>query len=259
LQKKELFEDPEFQCKDYSVFGNKEPNMNISWKRPKEIHENPVFSKDGFSRFDVKQGSLGNCWVVASTAILTIHKDLFNRVVPSGQSFEDGKYAGIFHFVMWKDNRWVDVVVDDRLPVDEDGDLVFMTSNTKEEFWSSLLEKAYAKLHGSYTALEGGSGIESMAVYTGGLTEQIMLDKPPKNLFKLMEKAFERSSLLTCSNIVRTQLAIESFQYALGGIERDKLIRATSYQVMATDGQERQLIRLRNPWGSEEWKGAWSD
>lgn len=252
LQQKELFEDPEFPCKLPSVFGSKEPNLKISWKRPGELHENPLFCKDGYSRFDVKQGKLGNCWVVASTAILTIHKDLFSRVVPSGQNFEDGKYAGIFHFVMWKDNRWVDVVIDDRLPVDEDGDLAFMKSNTDGEFWSALLEKAYAKLHGSYTALESGSGIESMAVYTGGLTEQIVLDKPPKNLFKIMEKAFERSSLLTCSNVDEDKCPdgiIPFHEYSITGIKR----------VVAKDGKERRLIRVRNPWGSTEWGGAFSD
>ncbi|CAN7938594.1 unnamed protein product, partial [Ixodes hexagonus] len=257
LQRRELFEDPEFQCKDSSVFGSKQPDMAISWRRPGEISENPLFCKDGFSRFDVKQGSLGNCWVVASTAILTIHKELFNRVVPSGQSFEDGKYAGIFHFVLWKDNRWVDVVIDDRLPVDEDGDLVFMTSNTDGEFWSALLEKAYAKLHGSYKALEGGSGIESMSVYTGGLTEQIILEKPPKNLFKIMEKAFERSSLVTCSNIDKEKCPegiIAFHEYSVTDVKR-----ATVTQVTGTDGEERQLIRVRNPWGSTEWKGSWSD
>ena len=50
-------------------------------------------------------------------------------------------------------NSWFKVVIDDRLPT-KNGELIYMKAGDEAEFWSPLLEKAYAKFHGSYKAIK---------------------------------------------------------------------------------------------------------
>ena len=71
------------------------------------------------------------------------------------QSFED-EYCGMFHFRFWKFGKWFDVVIDDRLPTCENKLLFCSNKKEENEYWCSLIEKAYAKFIGSYAALIDG-------------------------------------------------------------------------------------------------------
>uniref|UniRef100_A0A1I8M4S4 Calpain family cysteine protease n=1 Tax=Musca domestica TaxID=7370 RepID=A0A1I8M4S4_MUSDO len=254
-----LFEDPLFPASDESLMFSRRPDRYIEWLRPHEICDDPQFFVEGYSRFDVQQGELGDCWLLAAAANLTQDSNLFFRVVPPDQSFEEN-YAGIFHFRFWQYGKWVDVVIDDRLPTSR-GELMYMHSAERNEFWSALLEKAYAKLHGSYEALKGGSTCEAMEDFTGGVTEWYDLKEAPQNLFSILAKAAERNSMMGCS--------LEADPNVLEAETPEGLIRGHAYSItkvcmidIATPNRQGKIpmIRLRNPWGNEaEWNGPWSD
>lgn len=101
-----------------------------------------------YCKFTIKslKINLGDCWVVSAIACLSgpDHRELFRRVVPADQGFQDGSYAGIFRFNFWHFGKWEEIIIDDRLPT-ERGNLIFVQSHTRNEFWAALLEKAYAK------------------------------------------------------------------------------------------------------------------
>lgn len=114
--------------------------------------------------------------------------------------------------------------MDDRLPT-INGQLIFCHSNEENEFWSALLEKAYAKyssywstscyffnkicvrrLCGSYGAMEGGTLADALVDFTSGLSEMIELknngyeDEEKRNkLRKSLLHEHENHSLMCCA------------------------------------------------------------
>ena len=102
----------------------------------------------------------------------------------------------------------MEIVIDDRLPT-KNGKLIYLRSTSPNEFWGALLEKAYAKLHGSYKALEGGLTIEAAVDFTGGIPEMIELERTEysrERLFYIMSKADSRQAFMGCALTVSCPL-----------------------------------------------------
>ncbi|XP_063169492.1 calpain-6 [Candoia aspera] len=276
LEQKKLFEDPEFPASDASLF-YLNPLENVEWKRPKEFCEDPHLTVHGISSHDLHQGRLGNCWFVAACSCLALRKNLWQKVFPNikEQDWDQkrpDKHAGIFHFRFWCFGEWIDVVIDDRLPT-VDNKLIYCSSKDPNEFWSALLEKAYAKMAGSYEALDGGSTAEAIVDFTGAVAESINLADgnydhsiiEQVKLFEVLLKVHKRGGLISCYIMPSSSHDFE--------VQTDKgLVKGHSYSVTSilrmSLGQKHLcsvksdklfMIRLRNPWGNKEWKGAWSD
>uniref|UniRef100_A0A8C6XSD7 Calpain 6 n=1 Tax=Naja naja TaxID=35670 RepID=A0A8C6XSD7_NAJNA len=277
LEQKKLFEDPEFPASDVSLFYLNPPLANVEWKRPKEFCEDPHLTVHGISSHDLQQGSLGNCWFVAACSCLALRKKLWQKVIPNikEQDWDQKrpeKYAGIFHFHFWCFGEWIDVVIDDRLPT-KDNKLIYCSSKEPNEFWSALLEKAYAKMAGCYEALDGGSTAEAIVDFTGALAESINLIDgnydysiiEQVKLFRELLKVDKRGGLISCY-IMPSSLSDFEVETDVGLVKGHaysvtSILKMSVGQKNLCSGKSQKLfmIRLRNPWGNKEWKGAWSD
>ncbi|KAL5965477.1 Calpain-9 [Taenia solium] len=303
-----LFCDPAFPADETSLYYSRRPPCSIVWMRPPEIVSAmcrtdvlgiaprkmhfPEFIAGGSIRLgDLRQGELGDCWVVAALASMVTQPRLTMRSIPQGQSFRAEWYAGCFCFRFWQFGAWEEVIIDDRLPVRPGGRPLFIHSSRHTEFWPALLEKAYAnlihfisistnealllcfcRLSGSYEALNVGLIGDAMDDIIGGLTESYCLApgedqgmRPPPDLDDILIKAFDRRSLITarikastkgnpCSGFVLPQGFVPGQAFGLTDCRKLRLTDVAGSRLV-------RLVRLRNLWPSARvgWVGAWSE
>ncbi|TWW73241.1 calpain-10 isoform X1 [Takifugu flavidus] len=289
-----LFEDPDFPSDDTSVLCDGSTPLGrlvgtLTWLRPQEICESPALFPGDINLAHPKQGLLGDCWFLCACSFLVRNKNLLNKVMPPDQpQWGDSRYRGSFQFCFWQQGHWKEVTIDDRLPCVKHS-LCFSQCQSPTIFWVALLEKAYAKLHGSYEQLWAGQVSEALVDVTGGLAERWSLgdsgseleQRPEQDSYQFRRRGLDLNRLsslkdqcaLSCSThrdaggqeelscgcpLFCSHLKISLISLGAAELGQYHAMTVMEWQDVTTvTGSRVLLLRIRNPWGRCCWGGAW--
>ena len=109
---------------------------------------------------------------------------------------KDVNAAGIYMVKMFINGNEQPVIVDDYLPCKRNGSAAFATSRDGE-LWGSILEKAWAKLHGSYERIEAGFAENVLRDLTGAPTE--VIETSDETLWDRVQQADQRDWIMAAS------------------------------------------------------------
>lgn len=261
------------------------------WKRPgrgdglgDEFQSLLLF--ESISPNDLQQGQLGDCWLISSMATMAEFPDALMSIFETKSISSKGKY--VLNLYSWKEKSMKRIVVDDRLPCSGNS-LSYTQMSHSGEIWPCILEKAFAaytqptkKASGGYKGIDGGFSIFAFGALTG-CTDVLMLskeedgkwtvtqpqwtednvraakwgkalgDKSDEEVFQMLE-GFDKQEYLMCAGSssgsdkdISNQGIVQGHAYSLIRVEEN----------VAGSGVD--LLQMRNPWGSKEWTGDWSD
>jgi len=260
----------------------------MSWEFFGDNRKHVIVRNNSFSPDAVRQGAVGNCWFLSALALVAEKEYLVRQLLPHTELNEKGCYQ----VNLCLDGKWEPIIVDSHLPVVFGGRIVDplrggTTSSQdmdttvhpafcavpKGQLWPALIEKAYAKVHGSYEQLSGGFIQEGFQDMTGAPTETLVFhgkDCNSEDLWARLLSFHEAGFLMGVATSKGGDGLVGGHAYSVLDVlelhdmlvgEQQSMkdfLQGTCARKKKKQKVTIRLIRIRNPWGKKEWKGRWS-
>lgn len=255
-------------------------SAGVAWRRFRRSEGWRMRLSRGFNSADIQQGKLGNCWFLSALSVIAGREDLIEHIVMTS----DLPDSGMVSFQLFLDGDWRVVTVDNSLPC-SDGpqpSLLFAKASSSQ-LWVPLLEKAYAKAHGSYAAISGGEIAEAFLDLSGAPCEAVDFNHrqfSSELLWLQLVQWTSRGFPVGCATAESGEGIVGMHAYSVLEVRELQNARLgqqktmTDYMSKDPDKSARcqkedstldfdsegiiRLLRIRNPWGKREWVGAFA-
>jgi hypothetical protein len=269
---------------------------DVEWKRGGEIFEAGRGGDDAsegeqarlfageIEPNDIGQGQLGDCWLLTAFVCLAEFPGAIQSVFLTNEFNPRGRY--VIKLFNGYTHSYEELQIDDYIPVTKGCEPLFAKPNDRE-LWVLLLEKAFAKLLGSYHKLDGGYSLWGLQALTGDEVSNWRLEKGGSwgeyeirykdslseinfykriidgkhsttsgsaEFFEKLEQWDSEECVLAASTSGHDTTQ-EGDTTSTHGLVAGHAYALTTVKKVGSH----RMLRLRNPWGQFEWDGDWSD
>lgn len=269
-EKGKPFEDKTFPSNNQSLNGSIKYNKYgfeksaVEWVSYKEIWgaDASLWGKaNKITIEDIKIGKVKDAYVIAALSSLGEFPNIIVQLFKTMKIPEDGSPVEV---AMQIEGKWVIIPLDDKFPAIKENKQGEKTKYTpvfgnaqNGALWGVYLEKAWAKINGSYGNIETGLPREVFQVVTPFTTIPIDVAKEnPESLWKNLVSSNEWDCIMTCT--ISSKLDEDSLK-KVGLVPNLSFSLIDAFEKQDKDKNVYKLVKIRNPIGEGEWNGKFSD
>ena len=259
----EQWTDDLFPPNDNSLIGNnlnmkdsfESPNKDIDtseieWKRVNEIFPEPHLFEGEINTKNIILGRVGSPYFLSALSAMSDYPGLILKIFITKEYNPDGFYS----LLLFLDGEYQIVYVDDYFPCLKGTNIPYFSKPNNFELWPMILEKAWAKINGSYSNSISGWPNDVFRAFTGFCCEDLNhSEEIDERVWNIIKKVKENNGIV-CSSTKNDE-----------EINEIGLIPGYSYTVLyaeeVNDDKNRKvcLLKLRNDLGKTDWNGDWSE
>ena len=209
-------------------YSNKSEYLNAidsryEYKSISSINKNYKIFENKINCTNVEQGELGTCYFLETLSTLSNFGHLLYQLFPKEKINSEGLYE-ICLFDTDK-KKWIKVLVDDYFVFFKDTDTFAFCQPVNDCLYSCFLEKAYAKIKGSYVDINGSYMCDAFEALTGFKSFMIETKQLNEKIYNYIYNKIDDGYLFSCCT------------------------RDHAYSIISIlDDKSNKIFQVRNPW-----------